>query len=48
MMLTTVQYAPGAAFRQLEFLLGRIPSLTTVGDFTDQTGNFTGTGPFYA
>ena len=28
------QYAPSAAYRQLEFLLGRIPSLTTVGPFT--------------
>jgi carboxypeptidase D len=28
------QYAPSAAYRQLEFLLGRIPSLTTVSPFT--------------
>lgn len=28
------QYVPGAAYRQLEFLLGRIDSLTEVGDFT--------------
>ncbi|KAI1342502.1 carboxypeptidase [Xylariaceae sp. FL0016] len=28
------QYAPGAAYRQLEFLLGRIDSLTEMGDFT--------------
>ena len=28
------QYAPSAAYRQLEFLLGRIPSLGTVGAFT--------------
>jgi carboxypeptidase D len=39
------QYAPGAAYRQLEFLLGRIPSLTTMGDFTTQSGNYTGTSP---
>ncbi|KAK3644762.1 hypothetical protein LTR56_009427 [Elasticomyces elasticus] len=37
------QYVPGASYRQLEFLLGRIPSLTTTGDFTTQSGNFTGT-----
>lgn len=28
------QYAPGAAYRQLEFLLGRIGSLTEQGNFT--------------
>ncbi|EXJ60001.1 carboxypeptidase D [Cladophialophora yegresii CBS 114405] len=28
------QYAPSAAYRQLEFLLGRIPDLGTVGPFT--------------
>lgn len=28
------QYAPSAAYRQVEFLLGRIPSLDTVGPFT--------------
>ncbi|EXJ95780.1 carboxypeptidase D [Capronia coronata CBS 617.96] len=28
------QYAPSASYRQLEFLLGRIPSLGTVGPFT--------------
>ncbi|RMZ88721.1 hypothetical protein DV736_g4038, partial [Chaetothyriales sp. CBS 134916] len=28
------QYAPSAAYRQVEFLLGRIPSLSTVGPFT--------------
>ncbi|MCJ1392187.1 hypothetical protein MMC18_005054 [Xylographa bjoerkii] len=39
------QYTPGAAYRMLEFLLGRIKSLTQVGDFTTQTGNFTGTTP---
>lgn len=32
------QYVPGAAYRQLEFLLGRIPSLSTTGDFTTQSG----------
>ncbi len=34
------QYAPGAAYRQLEFLLGRIGSLTQKGDFTTLPGNF--------
>lgn len=34
------QYVPGAGYRQLEFLLGRIDSLTELGDFTTQTGNF--------
>lgn len=28
------QYAPGAAYRQLEFLLGRVDNLTSVGEFT--------------
>lgn len=28
------QYAPGAAYRHLEFLLGRIGSLTEQGNFT--------------
>ncbi|RMZ82275.1 hypothetical protein DV738_g1859, partial [Chaetothyriales sp. CBS 135597] len=28
------QYAPSAAYRHVEFLLGRIPSLSTVGPFT--------------
>ncbi|MCJ1320570.1 hypothetical protein MMC15_005910 [Xylographa vitiligo] len=37
------QYTPGAAYRMLEFLLGRIESLTQVGDFTTQSGNYTGT-----
>ncbi|MCJ1386486.1 hypothetical protein MMC17_009612 [Xylographa soralifera] len=37
------QYTPGAAYRMLEFLLGRIQSLTQVGDFTTQSGNYTGT-----
>lgn len=40
-------YAPGAAYRAIELLLGRIDSLSTVGDFTTQTGNFTGTVPIY-
>ncbi|TVY19505.1 Carboxypeptidase cpdS [Lachnellula arida] len=39
------QYVPGAAYRQLEFLLGRIPDLSTLGDYTTETGNFTGTTP---
>jgi carboxypeptidase D len=36
------QYTPGAAYRMLEFLLGRIENLGVGGDFTTQTGNFTG------
>lgn len=32
------QYVPGASYRQLEFLLGRISSLTDMGDFTTETG----------
>lgn len=34
------QYAPGAAYRQLEFLLGRIKSLEQESDYSTQTGNF--------
>lgn len=41
------QYVPGAAYRQLEFLLGRIDSLTEIGDFTTQSGNYSGTTPLY-
>ncbi|TAQ91157.1 hypothetical protein B7494_g509 [Chlorociboria aeruginascens] len=37
------QYVPGAAYRNLEFLLGRIENLSQQGDYTTQTGNFTGT-----
>jgi carboxypeptidase D len=36
------QYTPGAAYRMLEFLLGRIENLSQEGDYTTQTGNFTG------
>ncbi|KAF2229400.1 carboxypeptidase 4 [Viridothelium virens] len=39
------QYVPGASYRQLEFLLGRISSLTQQGDFTTQNSNYTGTTP---
>lgn len=39
------EYAPGAAYRTVELLLGRISSLGEIGDFTTQTGNFTGTSP---
>lgn len=28
------QYVPGAAYRQLEFLLGRIDSLSAKGNYT--------------
>lgn len=34
------QYAPSAAYRQLEFLLGRISSLGERSDFTTQSGDF--------
>jgi carboxypeptidase D len=34
------QFAPTAAYRQLEFLLGRIDNLGVVSDFTTQKGNF--------
>ncbi|KAK8255675.1 Alpha/Beta hydrolase protein [Phyllosticta capitalensis] len=34
------QYQPSAAYRQLEFLLGRISSLSEVSDFTTQSGAF--------
>lgn len=33
-------YAPGAGYRALELLLGRIDSLSEVSDFTTQSGNF--------
>jgi carboxypeptidase D len=42
------QYAPGASYRQLEFLLGRIKSLTQQdAHFTTQTGNYTGSSPLF-
>lgn len=34
------QYAPTAAYRQLEFLLGRIEDLGQISDFTTMTGDF--------
>lgn len=40
------QYVPGASYRQLEFLLGRISSLTQIDDhFTTQNGNYSGMVP---
>ncbi|KAK5048565.1 hypothetical protein LTR84_005656 [Exophiala bonariae] len=36
------QYAPGASYRQLEFLLGRIGSLTEMGDFTTLNDSYVG------
>jgi carboxypeptidase D len=36
------QYQPSAAYRQLEFLLGRIDSLTQKGSFTTQPGGHYG------
>lgn len=40
-------YAPGAGYRMLEALLGRVKDLSAVSDFTTQTGDFTGTSPVY-
>jgi len=40
-------YAPGAAYRSIELLLGRIKDLSQGGDFTTQSGNFTGSTPVY-
>lgn len=34
------QYNPGAAYRHVEFLLGRIKSLSEQTDFTTQNGNY--------
>jgi carboxypeptidase D len=42
------QYAPSAAYRQLEFLLGRIPDLGAPGTFTTQTDAGGAYGPFVA
>ncbi|KAL8778094.1 MAG: hypothetical protein Q9213_007569 [Squamulea squamosa] len=39
-------YVPGAAYRVIELLLGRIKSFGDASDFTTQTGNYTGTSPF--
>ncbi|KAK5701436.1 hypothetical protein LTR17_022595 [Elasticomyces elasticus] len=40
-------FAPGAGYRSLELLLGKISSLGEVSDFTTQMGNFTGYTPIY-
>ncbi|KAK3620437.1 hypothetical protein LTR56_023409 [Elasticomyces elasticus] len=40
-------FAPGAGYRSLELLLGKISSLGEVGDFTTQMGNFTGYTDIY-
>jgi carboxypeptidase D len=40
-------YAPGAGYRALELLLGRIDSLGDISDFTTQSGNYTGTSTIY-
>jgi carboxypeptidase D len=45
---TIPQYAPSAAYRQMEFLLGRIPSLGAPGKFTTQTDMGGAYGPFMA
>ena len=42
------QYAPSAAYRQMEFLLGRISSLGETGNFTTQTDTGGVYGPFMA
>jgi carboxypeptidase D len=40
------QYVPSASYRQLEFLLGRIKSLTQLDThFTTQSGNYSGSTP---
>jgi carboxypeptidase D len=41
------QYTPGAAYRMMEILLGRVANFSVVSDFTTQTGNFTGDGYIY-
>ena len=41
-------YAPGAAYRVVETMLGRVKNLGVVSDFTTQTGDFTGTSTIYA
>jgi len=40
-------YAPGAAYRALELLLGRIESLSDVGSFTTEDGDYTGNSTIY-
>jgi len=40
-------YAPGAGYRMLEVMLGRVKDLGTTGDFSTQTGVFTGTSTIY-
>jgi len=40
-------YSPGAAYRVIEKLLGRVQDLGVVGDFTTQMGNFTGNSTVY-
>ena len=40
-------YAPGAAYRIVEVLLGRVANLSVVSDFTTQKGDFTGTSTIY-
>lgn len=46
MILTTFfhteipQYSPGAAYRLLELLLGRVQNVTEPGDFTTLPGDF--------
>jgi hypothetical protein len=42
------QYAPSAAYRQMEFLLGRISSLGATGNFTTQMETGGAYGPFKA
>jgi len=42
-ILTAVQipqYQPSAAYRQVEFMLGRIESLGERSDFTTQSGDY--------
>lgn len=41
------EYTPGAAYRMMEVLLGRVANFSVVSDFTTQQGNFTGEGTIY-
>ena len=47
MLLELPQYTPGAAYRMMEILLGRVSNFSVVSDFTTQTGNYTGNSTIY-
>ncbi|KAK1984903.1 serine carboxypeptidase [Colletotrichum cereale] len=40
-------YTPGVAYRMLEILLGKVKDFGSTENFTNQKGNFTGTGTIY-